>query len=152
MSRPDVTLTAVAELGLRYNVLGGNMKKIRILLAIIILVVCSACNNNRGDSSTIKYETGVFHDKHWEEQTGTYQEDVIPDRETAIAIATQIFNGMKKSTTSQEYTPQHVFYDEEEAIWIVSFWKGSNTITLGDDCSIAMQKKDGKVLRIWFGE
>ncbi len=130
------------------------MKRIIILLAVIIIVVCSACNgNSKEGTDMIEYETGVFHDKNWEDQAGTYQEDVIPDSKTAIAIAIQIFKGMKKSPTAQEYTPQCVFYDEEDAIWVVSFWKESDPMTtLGDDCSIAMQKEDGKVLRIWFGE
>lgn len=129
------------------------MKKILILLSVTIMIVCSACNSNKkGSADMIEYETGVYHDKNWEERTGTYQEDVIPDKETAIAIAAEIFKGMKKSPTSQEYTPQCVFYDDEDAIWIVSFWKEYDTITVGNDCSIAMQKKDGRVLRIWFGE
>lgn len=32
------------------------------------------------------------------------------------------------------------------------FDEDSGTITVGGDCSIAIQKSDGKVLRIWFGE
>ena len=80
----------------------------------------------------VKYESGNYHDKNWSETIGTYGGMVIPDEETALKIAKAIFDGME--------------------IWIVSFGKNSNHIMLGGDCNIAMQKKDGKVLRIWFGE
>ncbi|MBQ3084049.1 MAG: hypothetical protein IJC46_01175 [Clostridia bacterium] len=41
---------------------------------------------------------------------------------------------------------------EKDEVWLVSFWKETEEITVGGDCSIAIQKSDGKVLRIWFGE
>ena len=101
----------------------------------------------------IKYETGIFYDKNWDDTIGTYSgEAVIPDEETALKIAKAIFDGMEKSKDAQEYVPQAVFYDNQDRVWIVSFWKNSSQITLGGECNIAMQKKDGKVLRIWFGE
>lgn len=101
----------------------------------------------------IKYESGTFYDKNWSESIGTYSEQpVIPDADTALAIAQTIFDGMKKSTEAQQYVPQSVFYDSQDEIWIVSFWNTSSQTSTGGDCNIAMQKKDGKVLRIWFGE
>lgn len=98
------------------------------------------------------YEVGIYSDKNWEESVGTYQGDAIPDKETALAVAQGIFQGMEKSQAAEQYRPQVVFYDQEDEIWIVSFWQDSGQTTLGNDCSIALQKKDGKVLRIWFEE
>lgn len=152
MSQRGVILIVVVWLGQHPDLLGGKMKRILLLTIATIIFICSACNNSGKEASMVKYETGVFHDKNWDEQVGSYQNEVIPDKETALAIATQIFKSMKKSPAAQEYTPQYVYYDKEDAIWIVSFWKESDAMTLGGDCSIAMQKKDGKVLRIWFGE
>ncbi len=129
-----------------------KMRKLLICIIVLGMFFCSSCYRNSGENDMIKYETGIFQDKNWEEQIGTYQGDAIPDKKTAIGIATQIFDGMKKSSTSQEYTPQAVFYDEEDDVWIISFWKESERITLGGDCNIAIQKKDGRVLRIGFGE
>ena len=40
-------------------------------------------------------------------------------------------------------------------IWIVSFWENNiddKIEIIGGDCNIAIQKSDGKVLRVWFGE
>lgn len=91
-----------------------------------------------------------------ESEVGIYTKDVIPDKETAIAVAIEIFNSMEKSSYAEKYEPQMVSYDEYEGIWIVSFWETQNPeeemVTIGNDCSIAIRKKDGQILRIWFGE
>lgn len=103
----------------------------------------------------INYKIGIYHDKNWTVEVGTYQGDAIPNEEVAVMVATQIFNGMDKNIAERAYIPQQVFYDEEDEVWIVSFWpkiEEAGLITVGSGCSIAMQKKDGKVLRIWFGE
>ena len=130
------------------------MKRTLVVFVIILsMIVCLACENSEKENDMVKYESGNFHDKNWEETIGTYSEDaVIPDEKTALKIAKAIFEGMKKSKEAQGYVPQSVFYDDQDEIWIVSFGKDSSQITLGGGCSIAMQKKDGKVLRIWFGE
>ena len=129
------------------------MKRILVVLLIAIMTIHSACNaNTQEDANMINYETGVFHDKNWEEEVGTYQNDIVPDKETALVLAVQIFNSMEKSAISEKYTPQRVFYDYQDAIWIVSFWEESEATILGGECNIAIQREDGKVLRIWFGE
>lgn len=129
------------------------MKKTFTLLFTVILcvILLSACKNEKGNDM-FNYKSGVYHDKNWGDSVGTYKKDVISDEKCAVAVATEIFNCMEKSKALEEYKPQSVFYDEKDEIWIVSFWKDSDEITLGGDCNIAMQKKDGKVLRIWFGE
>lgn len=131
-----------------------NMRRTLVVLVIILSTIsCSACGNSKKENDMIKYESGNFHDKNWSETIGTYSgRAVIPDEETALKIAEAIFDGMEKSKEAQKYVPQSVFYDNQDEIWIVSFWENSNQLTLGGDCNIALQKKDGKVLRIWFGE
>lgn len=130
-----------------------NMKRTLVLFTIILsMVFCSACGNSKKENDMVKYESGNYHDKNWSETIGTYGGMVIPDEETALKIAKAIFDGMEKSKDAKEYVLQSVFYDNQDEIWIVSFGKNSNHIMLGGDCNIAMQKKDGKVLRIWFGE
>ena len=131
------------------------MRRLLVALVIILSVIsCTACRNNEKENDIIiKYESGVFHDKNWSEDIGTYRgKTVIPDEETALKIAKAIFDGMEKSKEAQKFVPQSVFYDNQDEIWIVSFWEKSNQITLGGDCNIALKKTDGKVLRIWFGE
>ena len=131
-----------------------NMRRTLVVLVIVLsMISCSACGNSKNENDMVKYKSGNFHNKNWSETIGTYSRGaVIPDEETALNIAKAIFDGMEKSKDAQEYVPQSVFFDNQDEIWIVSFSKNSNQITLGGDCNIAMQKKDGKVLRIWFGE
>ena len=134
--------------------LEGKMKKKLVLILILAFAVIlfSSCNSKGMKNDMVNYEVGAYHDKNWDETIGSYQGEVIPDKETALEMAKAIFNGMEKSKESQHFIPQSIFFDEKDEIWIVSFGKDSNEIILGGDCSIAMQKKDGKVLRIWFGE
>ena len=125
------------------------MKKIVVLLLVgmNILPLLWGCTKN--DGNDISYETGTYHDKNWEEPLYTYVGDAIPDKETAIAVTTAIYNSMKKSKREQDWVPQDVFYDEPDGIWIVSFWPDSDVPTLGDCWTIAIRKQDGKVMRIW---
>ena len=109
------------------------------------------------DNIIVKFESGVYFDKNWDETVGTYEGPVIPNEETAIEVAKSIFNGMEKGKDAQKYVPQAVFYDEQDSVWIVSLWaeaskNETNGYWVGGDCSIALQKEDGKVLRIWYGE
>lgn len=144
------------------------------VVILLSLTFCAACENTQKDNTEIKkgnaeikyeswqdiieYETGQFYNKNWNETFGTYNKKaVIPDKETAIKAAQAIFDGMEKSEKVQEYVPQYVFYDNQDEVWIVAFWKRldentSDMVTVGEDCCIALQKKDGKVLRIWFEE
>lgn len=130
------------------------MKKSFVLLiaSVFIVVSFSACRSIENEKDMVKFESGIYHDKNWNEIVGSYTRATIPDEKTALEIAKGIFNGMEKNEETQKYIPQSVFFDEQDEIWIVSFWKDSNDVALGGDCSIAIQKQDGKVLRIWFGE
>lgn len=130
---------------------GGNMKKIIVFFIVLsCFALFLACNSKiRGR------EEASYH--NYLDNAGTYNGAVIPNKECAVAVAEAIFNNMEKSERSRNYTQQSVSFDEDNQIWIVSFWEptnleSSNIITLGNDCSIAIQKADGKVLRIWFGE
>ena len=141
------------------------MKKVLLLLLIAIfpLFLTTSCvtigfNNdsmvNGKLDDMIKYEIGIFDNKNWDDSTGTYYGDVVPNKMVAVNIAVSVFNGMEKSETAGRFTPQLVFYDEEMSIWIVTFWDSDsyNNGIVGYDCSIAINKKDGKIKRIWFGE
>ena len=131
------------------------MKKRSIILAIIIIatiVLFPACRDVNNAGEIIEYDSGSYHDKNWDETIGTYKEAVISDKDTALAVAQAIYDGMEKSDDADKYTAKYVFYDNQDEIWIVSFWEDSSSTNLGGDCNIAIRKADGKVLRIWFGE
>ncbi len=127
------------------------MKKTVVFLLFIFMLIFSSCTSDiKEQTEMIKYNEGTYYNKDWDEKIGSYEKDVIPNKETAIAVAVQIFNGMEKYGGAKDFTPQSVFYDESDGVWIVSF--GLNNDEYGFDCCIAMQQNDGKVLRIWFGE
>ncbi len=48
-------------------------------------------------------------------------------------------------------TPQSVFFDSQDEIWILTFGTDGKDNVAGGACSIAIRKQDGKVLSIWFG-
>ena len=104
----------------------------------------------------VTFKSGIYDKKDWNETVGTYTQAAIPDKDTALQVASAIFEGMAKNETEEKFVPQSVFYDEQDEIWIVSFWEpvdlSANEITTGYDCCIAMQRSDGKVLRIWVEE
>lgn len=142
------------------------MKRIYfLLLFVLILIGCTMRRedyidkdgiNYNGTDKDVSYSSGVYHNKNWDELTGTYTKKVVPDAKTAVAIATAIFDAMDKPSAADTFTLQNVFYDEIDGIWIVSFWEEisdeTTVVSVGYDCSIAINATNGEVLRIWFGE
>lgn len=131
------------------------MKRISLLLLIMVLLFAGCKNNTEeGDSDMrdIKYESGVFHDKNWNEKIGTYVDVAVPDKETAIKIASAVIIPMQDKGYAKNYSVQSVFFDNTDEVWIVSFWEDKGDKTTGADCSIAIKKSNSQILRIWFGE
>lgn len=149
------------------------MKRIYVIFFIILLLAGCAANpdNPVNEESTATEEstaaeateptilliTGFdFYDLGWDEGARTYTGKAVPDMETAVGIASAIFDSMKKSPLTENLTVQGVFYDEENGIWTVSFADpipaDATTFTVGGSCAIAIKEINGEVLRIWFGE
>lgn len=131
------------------------MKKVFVVLSVIILniILLSACTITKNkEDNMIEFETGIYFDKDWSVTPGTYKKAVVPNEKAALEIAKIIFNEMDKSKDAQEYIPKSVFYDEQDELWIVHYGHEANKTIAGGGCSIAIQKSDGKVLKIWFGE
>ena len=144
------------------------MKKVLIVMLVTLFgILISSCSKESDESQytneKAKTEEWVYEDIEFEiedypeelyEGACVYEVDVIPDKETAIAVAAAIFNSMEKSSYAETFEPQVVSYDEEKEIWVVTFFQPIDSetqeVTAGYDCSIALQKKDGRVLRIWF--
>ena len=121
-----------------------------VVLSVLIFSACACLKKQENDA--IRFDLGTFFAKNWDSTEGRYEKAAIPNKEIAVEVASAIFEGMEKSKEAQEYVPQCVFYDEQDEVWIVSFWKEHTENTVGACCSIAIQKADGKILRIWFGE
>ena len=133
------------------------------LAVLWITLVLLFSNNNQylnkdamysggGVHMNINVETGNYHDKNWNDTILTYTESAVPDKETAAMIANAIIQSMQKNGYIKGYILQEIFFDVADEIWILTYWKERDIYVDGDDCSIAIRKSNGEVLRIWFGE
>ena len=132
------------------------MKKRLSFCVFVSLLIFSSCtgiaNKEVFDMGNVAYSSGIYHDKNWDESVGTYTGAVVPDKETAIKIASAVLPPIQAQGYVPDYVVQAVFFDETDEIWIVSFWEDREHDVDGGDCSIAIKKADAQVLRIWFGE
>ena len=127
------------------------MKKCIAISLLLLSLLLVSCGNDMSDRE-IQFEEGIFYDKNWSDTVGSYEGNVVETKETAVAIATAVYNGIDKSQSMSNFTPQSVFFDSQDEIWIVTFGTDGKDNVAGGDCSIAIQKLDGRILRIWFGE
>lgn len=127
------------------------MKKCIAISVLLLSLLLSSCANDTSDQE-IQFEEGIIYDKNWSDTAGTYTGNAVESKETAVAVATAVYNGMRKSQSMSNLTPQSVFFDSQDEIWIVTFGMDGKENVVGGDCSIAIQKQDGRILRIWFGE
>lgn len=135
--------------------------KRRICFLVFVAILCCACGNSKAvaddnSNDSVTFNSGSYFLKFWNiTDYNTYDYDAIPNKETALAVAKEIWEGIPKSNRKQQYTAQEVFFDEEDEVWIITFGDdvpSAGPISTGNCCSIAIQKKDSKILSIWFGE
>ncbi len=131
-------------------------RKIKILISLLVcLIFLCSCRTDKevASPSEILYETGAYNWEIGEEVTVT---DVpVPDKETAIKIAESITSGFQKKGVFPGYVPQHVFFDSDKDVWIVSLWEESeneNEIYSGACFSVAIRKDNAEVVKMWVGE
>lgn len=132
-----------------------KMKRTICIVAVFIACMCCTVCHSEGMDDGIGFISGIFSPKDWDNPEFTYNRPIIPDKETALDFATFIIRRIVGLEDEQKFAPQQILYDEKDEVWIVSFWETStdpDMAIVGGDCSIAIQKADGKVLRIWFGE
>ncbi|MBR6523713.1 MAG: hypothetical protein IKT39_03765 [Clostridia bacterium] len=89
--------------------------------------------------------------------TASFDADVIPNHETAVLVAKQIFDGTKIGTKKrfEGFVPTISTYYEKSDMWVVTFTKpidlsGNKIPEIGEEICIALQKSDGRVLKIWL--
>lgn len=130
------------------------MKRLLPLIIIIVLVFmgCAPESTPIEDSSevAIDFDTGIHWSKFWKtEKIENSDYCVIPSEDVAIKIATAIYQELPIHT----YSAQGVFYDEQDEVWVVEFYAPLPELgpmpTDQPTHSIALQKKDGKVLSIY---
>lgn len=144
--------------------MGGNnyMKKIYISIILITLFLMSGCNgehkeeeNMINNNENIMYEEGIYQNKDWNSLEFSIEMICVPNKETAVSIANDIMINFQKQGKFNGYIPQHVFLDTEDNFWVVSFWpniKNDNSTYIGASFSIAIQKENAQILKMWIEE
>ena len=85
------------------------MKKCIAISILLLSSLLVSCGNDMSDRE-IQFEEGIFYDKNWSDTAGTYTGKVVESKETAVAIATAVYNGMHKSQSMSDLTPQSVYF------------------------------------------
>ncbi len=133
-------------------------KEIIIFLLIFMFLVLSGCaddNNKQNDKRDINieadYEEGVYpYKEEWSENQHSYKGDVIANKETAINVASAIFNNVKSTGACKNYVLGGVFFDTADDVWVVYFVEPDNTP--GSTYNIAIKNATGEVINMWPGE
>ena len=132
----------------------SKITKILLIVNIILLdigLTYMALKLTKEEETKVRYESGVYSNKNWNETLGTRQGDVVPNEEKAIEIAKAVM--WNEYYQEQKYEPFAVFYDEPDGVWIVHFSKKPENGLYWTGCTnVALQREDGKVLRIWGEE
>lgn len=101
------------------------------------------------DENGIFVAHGKYYEMDWDNMSDIlYEDDMIPNQEAAIAVATAFFKSMHDGDWAGSYDVCGVFYDDFDEVWIVTFAKG--LYTLGDAHHIMMDKATGEVLHAWY--
>jgi hypothetical protein len=92
--------------------------------------------------------------KMWGFGGALHTDDVIPNEETAVSVATAIFSNIQKQPYYSDLVFNRVYYHAENEAWIVLFSPKAEegTVTAGGGCTIILRKSDGCVLGIVSGE
>lgn len=113
----------------------------------------NASGTNNGevcDMREIIFTEGVWHDKEWNKLEFPFENDCIPDKETAIILTKVFLENFQRQNYFTNYVAQSVFYDTEDRIWIVSFSESKDYP--GAVFSIAIREDNAEVVKMWVEE
>ncbi len=122
------------------------MKKI-LFLTFIVCLSLAGCNGETEPN----FSEGIYPDKNWNNIEFPINDIVIQDKETAINIAYAIFLQFQNQGEFPGYTPELVFHDTEDDLWIISFWEDKEGL-LGSDFTVVLNAENGEVVKMWIGE
>jgi len=108
----------------------------------------------------IFYQEGITSDRWWTpeglENTNakvpTKDEPAIPDKETAVAVATAIFHVnkiVKNFDPDSNMEARGVFYDTQDEVWMVGFSDPPVSGIAQGELTIVLRKDNAQVLAIW---
>ena len=119
-----------------------------MLVLTMLLMSASGCKQAQMPSKRLV----AVYDTNWETDNGYYKEDVLPNEEAAEAVAQEIFDSIK-GECAKNCVVQYTTYYEAQNAWMVYFdepWLEGEMVKLGGGCTIALNKADGQVMRIFW--
>lgn len=134
-------------------------KGLILFLLISVFLVSAGCTNNDNNKQNEKedidmefdYDEGVYpYKEEWSETQHSYKGDVIANKETAINVASAIFDNIKSTGACKNYVLGGVFFDTADDVWVVYFAEPTNTP--GSTYNIAIRNATGEVINMWPGE
>lgn len=111
--------------------------------------MCSCSQDNNHIQKVGNYIDISENDYDLNAKEGSIEKDFVPDAQTAQAIGDTIIQSIVEDEFSK-LTDVSVSYDSKNHIWIVT--RSLESEKLGGDYSCAIQKTDGKILKVWAGE
>ena len=128
-------------------------KSIAVVLLLSLILSLTGCERSQIEVnySNIEVTEGIYPNKNWNEIMFPISDPCIPDKETAVSLAQTILVNFQKKGKFIDYVPQYVFYDTQDHIWIISFWKDIEGY-IGASFSIAIKEDDAQVIKMWVDE
>lgn len=124
------------------------------------IITTELATESETESYDVAFQTGTYNTEELcsfmdsENAPGLYKGNMIPDKETAIKVATVIFQAQKGSDFTKDYLPSSVWYDEADHIWMVLFRRAEDIgePVSGGGYTIVLRESDGQVIGFWAGE
>lgn len=124
-----------------------------VLFTILILCVLSASCKKSSDMISIESSNESIGSYNFDRQKlkdeATYVGDVIVNAESVKMYANVVLQGTLGKDLN-DYKEVTVMLDSNNKVWVVNYGIGEETV--GGDISIAISRKTGEILKIWFGE
>lgn len=133
---------------------------IRWLLILLIFCCLTGCSHRQAvaNDAWVLAESSDCAAAKPRHIVGTgWSGDLIPDAQTAVAVATSIYEATAaKNDSFRGAAAQTVFYDETDDTWNICFSvpddNDPETLQLGGEWNIALRKSDAAVVAVWIGE
>lgn len=112
------------------------------------------------DDGKLFYIEGIYSDRFWTKegidflgqpnQVPTKETPAVPDKETAVAIATAIFKVQTAiDWETEDMVTDGAFYDTRDGVWIVAFSDPNVVGYAPGTITIVLRKDNAQVLAIW---
>jgi hypothetical protein len=142
---------------------GWNLMKKMLMICILLVLAfsfsCTGCQLAQKSQETkrtletlengIEFWESEFSGEDWAHKDPTIQVVAIPDKETALAVASALFKGMQKQAKFKHYEIVAIWHDTDDGIWIIVFAQGQNST---GGFTMALREDNAQIINIWAGE